>query len=54
MRRILAENDFYTKNPDMVEYKEQLSKLTASLDFSIEEAKLVLEKIDTTIANIKN
>jgi len=54
MNRILDERDFYAKNPDMVEYKEKLSKLTQSGDFSLEEAKWVLEKRDPTIANRNN
>lgn len=54
VNKIIDEREFYAKNPEMVEHKEQLSKLTLSGDFSMEEAKLVLEKRDPTILSRKN
>lgn len=50
VEKILAEQDFYKNNPELVEHKARISELT-SKGISLDVAKLQVESEDPTIAN---
>lgn len=51
LEKKLAEKDFYSKNPEMSEYKEQIQKFTSTGVVSYEQAKVLVMQNDPSIQN---